>query len=78
LKDANYQRRYYHFLGRLKQARLDASLTQVEVARKIDRPQSFISKIETGERRVDIIELSELARLYRKPLEFFIASPGYD
>jgi transcriptional regulator with XRE-family HTH domain len=41
-------------LGRLKQARVEAALTQVEVAKKLERPQSFVSKIESGERRVDV------------------------
>jgi transcriptional regulator with XRE-family HTH domain len=63
LKHASYRYRYRYaqFLGRLKQARVEAALTQVEVAKKLDRPQSFVSKIESGERRVDIVELNELA-----------------
>jgi len=43
----------------------------VEVARKLSRPQSFISKCESGERRVDFVELQHLARLYKKPLAYF-------
>ena len=60
------------FVERLKQARLEAGLTQVEVARQLRRPQSFVSKAETGERRLDIVETDELARIYRKPLDFFL------
>jgi transcriptional regulator with XRE-family HTH domain len=72
LKDASYRRRYAQFLGRLRQARVEAGLTQVEVANRLERPQSFVSKIESGERRVDVVELSELARIYRRPLDFFL------
>jgi transcriptional regulator with XRE-family HTH domain len=72
LKDASYRRRYAQFLGKLKQARVEAALTQVEVANRIKRPQSFVSKIESGERRIDVVELSELAGVYRKPLDFFL------
>ena len=72
MKDASHRHRYAQFLGRLKQARAEAVLTQVEVAHRLERPQSFVSKIESGERRVDVVELSELARVYRKPLEFFL------
>jgi transcriptional regulator with XRE-family HTH domain len=72
LKDSSYRHRYAQFLGRLEQARIEASLTQLAVARKLHRPQSFVSKIESGERRVDVVELGELARLYRKPLDFFV------
>jgi transcriptional regulator with XRE-family HTH domain len=72
LKDASYRRRYAQFLGKLKQARVEAGLTQVQVADRIKRPQSFVSKIESGERWIDLVELSELARVYRKPLDFFL------
>jgi transcriptional regulator with XRE-family HTH domain len=72
LKDATYRHRYSQFLGKLKQARVEAGLTQVEVAKKLKRPQSFVSKIESGERRVDVVELSDLARVYRTPLDFFL------
>jgi transcriptional regulator with XRE-family HTH domain len=61
------------FLGRLQQARAEAGLTQVEVAKKLKRPQSFVSKIESGERRVDVVELSDLAKIYRRPLDFFLS-----
>ena len=64
--------RYRRFLKRLVQARRDASLTQTEVAKALRRPQSFVSKCESGERRVDVIELEEFTRLYRKPLTFFL------
>ncbi len=72
LKDAGYRSRYRHFLGRLKEARTEAGLTQVEVARKLGHPQSFISKCESGERRVDVVELAEFSRLYRRPLSYFV------
>lgn len=48
-------------------------MTQQQVARRLRKPQSFVSKSESGERRVDAVEFAELARLYRKPLEFFVA-----
>jgi len=63
---------YKHFLTRLRQARIEAGLTQMEVAKKLRRPQSFVSKCESGERRVDVVELGEFARLYRRDLNFFI------
>jgi hypothetical protein len=37
----------------------------------MSRPQSFVSKAESGERRVDFIELRHLAKIYKKPLSFF-------
>lgn len=67
-----YSEAYERFLGRLREARRKANLTQEIVARRLKRPQSFVSKIEAGERRVDVVELAELARIYRKPLTFFV------
>jgi transcriptional regulator with XRE-family HTH domain len=59
-------------LRRLREAREHADLTQVEAAKALRKAQSYISKCESGERRVDAIELSEFARLYKKPLMYFI------
>ncbi|GAA5526769.1 hypothetical protein Hgul01_00549 [Herpetosiphon gulosus] len=66
-----YQTRYTHFLERLRQTRLDANLSQEEVAQKLGISQSIVSRSENGDRRVDVIELLTFAELYRKPLEFF-------
>ena len=63
---------YKQVVERLKQARLDVGLTQKEVSEKIMKPQSYISKVEAGEQRVDIIELKIFADLYKKDLNFFI------
>jgi transcriptional regulator with XRE-family HTH domain len=57
--------KYRAFLKRLRAARLAAGLTQVAVARRLGKPQNFVSKSETGERRVDVVEATEFARLYR-------------
>ncbi len=66
--------RYRQFLERLRAARLDAQLTQEEVARQIKKPQSYVSKCESGERRVDVVELERFANLYGKPVSYFL--PG--
>jgi len=64
---------YRLFLSRLRQARIEVGLTQVEVAKRLRRPQSYVSKCESGERRVDVVELTEFARLYGKALDFFVS-----
>jgi transcriptional regulator with XRE-family HTH domain len=48
----------------LRAARKQAKLSQVEVAKSLRRPQSFLSKVEKGERTVDAIDMLVLARLY--------------
>ena len=67
-----YPEEYRRFLERLKAARLEAGLTQVEVAKRLRKPQSFVSKFETGERRVDFVELVHLAGIYGKPPSYFL------
>lgn len=66
-----HSQRYQVFLRKLQQARKEAGLTQVQVAQKLRKPQSYISKCELGERRIDFVELEILAELYSKPLNFF-------
>jgi transcriptional regulator with XRE-family HTH domain len=63
---------YKLFLGRLREARLAVGLTQAEAAATLRRPQSYVSKCESGERRVDVVELTEFARLYGQDLSFFV------
>ena len=64
--------RYKRLLKQLKVARQEAGLTQAQVGKALGRHQSFVSKCEGGERRIDAIELERLAALYRKPLTFFL------
>lgn len=68
-----HKREYKAFLGRLRQARVDAGLKQADVAARLKKLQSFISKCESGERRVDVIELAMFAEIYRKPISYFLA-----
>lgn len=71
MRGALHTQRYRRFLERLKKARLDAGLTQAEAAAKLKKPQSFVSKSEAGERRVDVIELEDFARVYDRSISFF-------
>ena len=45
----------------LQRLRQEAGLTQIEVAQRLDEQQSFVSKYESGERRLDVIELRHVA-----------------
>jgi len=63
---------YQCFLQLLKEARKAAGLTQDQVAQAIGKPQSFVAKCESGERRVDVIELGWFASIYKRDLQFFI------
>lgn len=67
-----YPHEYKQLLKRLRNARKEAHLTQVEVAKLLNKPQSFVSKIESGERRVDPVELHVLSKLYKRNIAFFV------
>ena len=56
-----FTRRQAKFLALLLKARQTAGLTQGAVANKLGRPQSFVSKFERGERRLDVVEFLEVA-----------------
>lgn len=60
------------FVKQLKKARLEAGLTQAEVADKLKCSQSWVSKVELGELRVEAIWLNRLAKLYGKSIEYFL------
>lgn len=48
---------YQKLRRRLKNARLAAKVTQQDLARRLRKPQSYVSKYENGERRLDPIEM---------------------
>lgn len=53
--------RYRELLKALVEARKKVGLSQIELARRLKRPQSFVSKYERGERRLDVVELTDIA-----------------
>lgn len=59
------------FCTRLKRARVEAKLKQAQVARYLQLPVSAVSAFESGQRKVDSIELFMLSKLYQKPLDWF-------
>ena len=67
-----YTNEYKNVVKQLRKARSETNFTQVDIAQKLKKPQSYISKIERGERRVDVAELSILAKIYKKSLDYFI------
>ena len=58
-----YTEAYQVLLRELVEHRRSAGITQQELAEKLEKPQSFISKFERGERRLDVVEFLEIARV---------------
>ena len=63
--------RYDLFMKLLREARVAAGLSQRQAAKKLGQTQSFISKCESGERRVDVVELVSFLRAYEQEPEGF-------
>jgi transcriptional regulator with XRE-family HTH domain len=68
-----YSAEYQQLCTLLRQLRRDAGLTQVQVAERLDVPQSFVSKYESGERRLDVVELRHVAEALGLTLETVIS-----
>lgn len=58
-----YSNDYQIVIKALRDARIACGITQQEVASAFGRPQSFIAKVENGERRLDVVEFVRLCRL---------------
>ena len=67
-----YSKEHKHLIKKLKKARKEAGLSQEQVAKILGGSQSYISKIEIGQRKIDIILLKKFAKIYKKNLDFFI------
>lgn len=72
MSKAIYSKDHQYAVAQLKKARQEAGLDQIEVAKLIGKTQSHVSKVEAGQRRIDIVALKEFARIYKKDISFFI------
>ncbi|MFA6526620.1 MAG: helix-turn-helix transcriptional regulator [Candidatus Buchananbacteria bacterium] len=67
-----WTKEYAVFIKKLRQARYDAGLKQIDVAKKLKRPQSYVSRVESGEYRLDVMEVKRFAKLYKKDINELI------
>lgn len=58
-----YSDEYQRVINALKKSRKEKGITQAQLAEALGKPQSFIAKVENGERRLDVVEFVYLARL---------------
>jgi len=72
MSKAIYSKDHKFIVEQLKKARKEADLEQAEVAKLLGKTQSHVSKIEAGQRRIDIVALKEFAKIYKKDVDFFI------
>ena len=67
-----HQKTYDNLLALLIKAREESGKTQREVSELLGMSHSFLSKCETGERSVDVIDLLQLAKLYGNTPNYFL------
>ena len=67
---AIYSKDHKFVVEQLKKARIEAGLDQEKAAELLRKTQSYISKVESGQRRIDIVQLKEFAKIYKKEVDF--------
>lgn len=74
IHDDAYQKAVQWLVTRRK----EMGVTQADIALNLGRPQSFVSKYERFERRLDAVEYAAIASLLDMPLDDYLAAVGYD
>ncbi len=69
---AIYSKEHRSLVEKLRTARKQAGFNQEDVARLLGVTQSYISKMESGQRRIDIVQLKAFARIYKRKVDYFI------
>ena len=68
-----HSKEYAVFLRHLRQARKKAGMTQAQLARRLTETQSFVSKCERGERRLDFVEVRRICTVLQIDFPNFVA-----
>ena len=63
MRKSVYTKKQKSLLAALKKARQEAGMTQQHLADALEKPQSFVAKVEGGERRLDVIEFIALCEI---------------
>jgi transcriptional regulator with XRE-family HTH domain len=69
---------YRKLVLELKIARIRAGLTQRDVAKKLKTYKTYVSKVESAERKIDVVELAEFCHLYGTTLSAFLKTIPLD
>ena len=77
MKKTIYTQEYHHLIEVLIVARKKRHLSQEDLSKLLNRPQSFVSKYEKGHRRLDLIEYIYIARLLDVPISDLLSAITY-
>jgi len=70
--DTIHTKEHKYIVEQLKKARIELGFDQNTVANKLGKTQSYVSKIESGQRRIDVVQLQKFAKLYKKDINYFV------
>jgi transcriptional regulator with XRE-family HTH domain len=70
---SDHKEEYKKIAIKLRAARKTRGLNQGRLSAKIDKSQSYISKVEAGKINIGAVELNLLAKIYKKPIEYFLS-----
>ena len=72
MEKSRYSRLQRIIQERLRKSRIDKGLSQQEIAKRLGKPQSFVSKYESGEKLLNLIELSQICKVLSISLVEFV------
>lgn len=67
-----YSEDHQRIVKKIRSTRIESGLDQKQVAKLLGKTQSFVSKVESGQRKIDIVLLKEIAQIYKKPVDYFL------
>lgn len=73
MKKSLANKNHQHYLALLRRIRTERGLRQREIAERLGQPQSFVSKYESGERRLDLLELEQVCAACDTDLVSFVS-----
>ena len=71
-KYSTYDNQNNHVVKTLRKIRLDAGLRQTDLSTRLGRPQSYVSKYESGARQLNILEIREICEVVGISLSHFV------
>ena len=71
MKKQIYTAQRNHLVGLLREMRIEAGLTQIDLAAHIEKDQTYVSRYESGQRKLDVLEIREICQTIGLPLEEF-------
>lgn len=78
MQKSQHSRKYRRLLEVLRQKRESVGLTQEDVSKRLGAYSTFITKVEAGERRIDVVELAAICEVYGVKFHAFLKTAGIE